>query len=65
MLKILFTVLLLTCALVSMSYARGGGADTIPMVSYTDLPPYHPTVPFKCMKSSCRFHSRLNSVRAH
>jgi len=64
MLKISIAALLLTGALVNVSYARGGGADTMPMVSYTDLPPYHPVVPLKCMKTLCRLRARQDSARS-
>jgi len=65
MVKTFVAVLLVTCATVNVSYARGGGGGTMPMVGYTDLPPYHPAAPFKCAKSLCKLHARRNPVRSH
>jgi hypothetical protein len=65
MLKTFIAALLVMCAAVNVSNARGGGADTMPMVSYTDLPPYHPALPLKCVKSLCRVHARQDSARSH
>jgi hypothetical protein len=58
MLKTSIAVMLATFTLVNVSYARGGGAETMPMTSYTDLPPYHPAIPLKCAKSLCGLHAR-------
>ncbi len=62
MFKVSIAALLAIFALVNVSYARGGGAETMPMVNYTDLPNYHPINPFKCIKFACRLRARQESA---
>src|SRR5580700_1239075 len=53
MLKIFAVSLLAVVACASAASARGGGADTMPGFSYTDLPPYHPQPLFCQTKRWC------------
>jgi len=53
LLKIFTIVLLATAACAGAANARGGGgAETMPLTNYTDMPSYHPR-PVACLRIKC------------
>jgi hypothetical protein len=53
MLKSFVISLLAMVACAGAASAHGGGAEIMPLVSYTDLPPYHPQPLFCQTRRSC------------
>jgi hypothetical protein len=59
MLKVIGGVMLAALMFPAAALAGGGGAEPMPLIGYTDLPPYHPyyaNAPFYRALPNCRLH---------
>jgi hypothetical protein len=65
MLRIFAVVLFMTTAYCGAAYARGGGAESMPMTNFTDLPDYRPKVVAPCQRGKhmcdhARWHQSIS-----